>query len=436
MGLSTMKQSMHKALGRHPMSAREGVRGFTVIEIMIALLLGLLLSIGIMSLFSNVSDVNKTQSALALLQENGRYAMTRIIDDLRSANGQYCSNSGGAGQLATVTPYSYQDTPRAPQVFAKLLSLPDWGAPAAPIGWTANTPYPLTPRYFIQGYDCPSGTCTPAIPAAATLPAIGTNDGQRAAGADVLTVRGLHGQGTSITAQAKNGIYLASVTLASIPTNFAAGDPALLADCSSSRVVAGAVAGTSFTPSGNFDDTKVAAIDVTSDARLFDFVKDFRTATYFIGVKDDPTGGKLTSLIRRENGGIPRGDEEIVQGVERMDFKYGIDAFNGSTYFLTADQVDANTLGLACPPAPPGFNKLVLPEAGCLWRAVKSIDVSLLLNTVNNLHPSTEEEKYLYSQSATAGLQTPAPVLPSGLPKGRMLRREFRALVSVRNYVP
>ncbi|MFM2288047.1 MAG: hypothetical protein RL684_1190 [Pseudomonadota bacterium] len=435
--------SLSKRIAPHiPVPARGFPRrGFSLIEIMIALVLGLLLSVGIVSLFSNVGRVNQAQSALALLQENGRYAMMRIVDDLRSANGQYCSNSGGAGQLASgSTAYAYQDTLRAPMVYAKTLSLPDLGAPSPPTGWAANAPYPLTPRYFLQGYDCPTGTCKPAIPTAASLPAVGTNDGQRAAGADVLTVRSLRGQGWSITNQTRNGNYLSSVDIsvpADNPLNFDAGNRVLLADCSSSRIIAGTVtAGTgtaTFTPAGNFDDATVAAIDATGDARLFNFAKDFRTVTYYLGIQNDQavSGRKLSTLMRRVNGTA----EAIVEGVERMDFLYGVESFTGATYFLTAEQVNDNTLGLQCPPASPGFDVAGALDAGCLWRAVKSIEVHLLLNTVNDLGVSAEEEKYSYSPLGT-DLQTPAATLPSGLPKGRMMRREFRTLVSVRNYIP
>jgi len=421
-------------------------RGFSLIEVMIAMTLGLLLAIGIISLFGNVGRVNQAQNALARLQENGRAAMTRIVDDLRAANGQYCTNSGGAGQLASGSAHSYQDTLRAPMVYAKTLTLPDWGTPLPPTGWSANTPYPLTPRYFLQGYECPANTCTPTIPAAASLPAIGTSNNQRAAAADVLTVRAVRAQGWSITNQVRNGNYLASLDVAvpaSNPLNFGNGDLALLADCSSSRIVAGTVlagSGTAtFTPANNFDDTKVAALDATGDARLFNFTRDFRTVTYYLAIQDDPVkpGRKLSSLIRRVNGGAAGigTTDAIVDGVERLDFRYGVEAMSGATYFLAADEVNNNTLGLTCPPAPPGFDQAATVEAGCLWRAVKSIEVFLLLNTVDDLGVSAEEEKFFYSLSGTTA-QTPTATLPSGLPKGSMFRREFRALVTVRNYLP
>jgi len=63
-------------------------KGFTLIELMVALTLGLLLSIGIVTLFGATSKTNKVQDSLARLQENGRYAMTRMNADLRMLGAQ------------------------------------------------------------------------------------------------------------------------------------------------------------------------------------------------------------------------------------------------------------------------------------------------------------------------------------------------------------
>lgn len=88
----------HTALVLHlsrKQAFRMGAQGFSLIELMIALTIGLLLSGGIIFLFSSTSRVSSSQEAVARLQENGRYAMSMILDDLRMARGQYCSNTGG-----------------------------------------------------------------------------------------------------------------------------------------------------------------------------------------------------------------------------------------------------------------------------------------------------------------------------------------------------
>ncbi len=63
---------------------------------MVAMVLGLLVAGGIITVFSSTSSSSKAQTQLARLQEEGRFAISRLGGDLRMANGQYCNNSGGA----------------------------------------------------------------------------------------------------------------------------------------------------------------------------------------------------------------------------------------------------------------------------------------------------------------------------------------------------
>lgn len=51
-------------------------RGFSIIELMIALTVGLILMAGLVTVFDTVSNMNRMQNGLARLQENGRFAVT------------------------------------------------------------------------------------------------------------------------------------------------------------------------------------------------------------------------------------------------------------------------------------------------------------------------------------------------------------------------
>jgi type IV pilus assembly protein PilW len=52
-------------------------RGVTLIELMVAMLLGLIVAGGIVTVFSSTSSSNKAQTQLARLQEEGRFAIGR-----------------------------------------------------------------------------------------------------------------------------------------------------------------------------------------------------------------------------------------------------------------------------------------------------------------------------------------------------------------------
>ena len=137
-------------------------------------------------------------------------------------------------------------------------------------------------------------------------------------------------------------------------------------------------------------------------------------------------------------------EEEIARGVERLDFRYAIENNTGGTSYLTADQVNSGDTAsggaLTCPPAPPGAMAAGDTDKGCLWRSVKGIEVHMLLNTVDDLGLNDDETAYRYSQDSTYtpgdDPKVPAATLASGLPSGKMLRREFSATVAVRNYLP
>lgn len=65
-------------------------QGLTLIEILIALLLGVFLIGGVLEIFVNTKETNRMQEALSRLQENGRFAMEFIGRDMRMASYSFC----------------------------------------------------------------------------------------------------------------------------------------------------------------------------------------------------------------------------------------------------------------------------------------------------------------------------------------------------------
>lgn len=190
-----------------PACSATRIAGFSLIELMVALALGLLLSVGIVTLFGATSKTNKVQDALARVQENGRYAITRINSDLRMLAGQYCDSISSQGWTASVA-----NGPQYPgmAIYANVAGVsnitpskafPDSGGNAglAPAGWIPGTVYPVSPATFVQGYQCAAdGSCSPDVPDPSGvdgLPGAGTGDGQRVNWGDVLTIRYQRGTG-------------------------------------------------------------------------------------------------------------------------------------------------------------------------------------------------------------------------------------------------
>jgi len=441
-----------------------GVRrngGFTLVELMVAMAIGLLVTAGIVSVFASTQKAGSVQTQLARLQEEGRFAMAQLQSDLAMSGGLYGSNTGG---LATQQTYAYMDGLRSPTSYVQYanLALPDnpvslANAPAAP--------YALPSRLYVNGYQCGQTACTPAVPTA-VAPAMGTAAGQRIPGADVLTVRYLRGRGWSVFDGASQQVCNAANEITGISidpqlgdaplSDFAAGDLALLTDGSAAQVFAVTRSGNAFTPATQFPGYAPSCVNPQTDARLFDFSRDFVTVTYYLqwladSDPDAPAGHRVAALMRKVNGGAA---EEIARGVERMDFRYVVENADAGTLYLDADQVDAGTdaagNAIQCPVQPDfsAFGAATQAEMtqGCLWRALRAIEVHLLVdNTVLMPTLAAGELAYRYSCDGSAACtntgaaQVPAAPLTAPLPNGankRMLRREFVGLFSVRNYNP
>lgn len=130
-------------------------RGLTLIELMISLVLGLIVTGGAISLFIGNREANRTTENLSRMQENSRVAFELMARSLRDAGGNPC----GATTVANVL----EDSETT------------WWS-----NWEGNA---------IRGYD--NNTASPAV-------TIGTNTAQRVAGTDTLILMSGDDSGVSI----------------------------------------------------------------------------------------------------------------------------------------------------------------------------------------------------------------------------------------------
>ncbi|WPO99331.1 prepilin-type N-terminal cleavage/methylation domain-containing protein [Pseudomonas sp. HR96] len=70
--------------------------GFSLIELMVALFLGLIVTLGILQVFISAKSTYTTQNAAAAIQEDARFALTKMVQEIRMV--------GMFGCLNTVTP--------------------------------------------------------------------------------------------------------------------------------------------------------------------------------------------------------------------------------------------------------------------------------------------------------------------------------------------
>lgn len=448
---------------RQPVIARRRMAGLSLIEMMIALVMALIVAAGIITVFTSTSSSNKVQQQMATLQEEGRFAIHSLRNDLANANGGYCSNSGG--NAGVTSSGLYLDALRSPIVYSN-----DSTANTNAFGTKVDNTVPfaaptqafvLPSNFYMRGYDCTTSTCTPQDPNTqiSSIPAMGKAVGDRVIGASVLTIRYLKpGSGWAIVSSGSaTGTTIddtdptkMTIALNALPneepvTNFQNGDLAMLATCSQAGVYAVSDSGNTLTVSGaNYAQPpdiapQSGAAQEPAAPRVFDFNQDFQTVTYYLKVVDAGNGHTTGELERRVNGK----DNPLVRGVERLDFSYGIIDANGNTRYLNANEVDtAGGNSIACPPQMPALSGVTAdPANGCLWRAVQSIQVSILMDGQTPLYTLTPAEMYyIYSPDNDNVPEPPSahPIQPDvdqGFPK-QLLRREFTTLVALRNFNP
>src|SRR4051794_24843321 len=67
-------------------------RGFSLVELLVAMGLSLILLAGVATMFASSRGSYETNERLARLEENGRFALDTIARDIRSAGYLGCSN--------------------------------------------------------------------------------------------------------------------------------------------------------------------------------------------------------------------------------------------------------------------------------------------------------------------------------------------------------
>ena len=438
-------------------------RGFTLIELMIAMVIGLILMLGIASIFVNTTNNIRLQRGIANIQDSGRISYDFLKHDIAEAGALYGSSiniqvaENGQMPQRSVTSFfvlpgvasAYQgndenartNTLTATSVnssglFYGLPTISDTltrATAAVPPVPTLPNAYRISARYFIQGHECTTvAACVPALTVdgaarnfsggTAATPVTGTAVGNRVIGSDVLTIRRLTGNGVSISSVIPGAApvyFLQAGALARLGLS----NPArltnrlvMIADVDRAAIYRGNFdsAGTTFSiPGAPTTDPGAFGFSADKNSRIFDMENQFLTVTYFLQNVADPnnSGRVIAALMRQENG---RNVEEIARGVERLDFRYKVGEFNRTSAWLTADEV-SNLPVSACPP-----QALDTVESACGWRDVSVVEVGFLVNTVDDVQ--TPDTTVTYTMNQVNGEIT----------TGKTLRREFRFSVPIR----
>ncbi|HBK46823.1 MAG TPA: pilus assembly protein PilW [Xanthomonadaceae bacterium] len=360
-------------------------RGLSLIELMIAVIIGSILILGLIQVFSASRAAYQLSQGIARNQENGRFAMDFLARDLRMAGHMGCVNdqsllsTDSAGNLT------------GGNIRSLFLNGDDRNA-----NNVAALPFPLRFDLSIQGFEA-NGTspgdsvnlpATPVVGAAGdwtpTLPAELSGLGI-IKGSDVVVLRYLSPEEETITGFAAGGTSTISYAdeSAAGSSRVATGGHGLyaLADCQGATVFQASAAPSDTTMTVSATGLNKTSLDFVGaldgalayregQASLFRA----ESVAYYIAMN----GGNpsVPALYRVRWGAAPGGDaltsapEELVEGVDSMQLLYGEDSADLSSTIPTGyiDTVNtADTIG-------DGTN-------GKRWRRVGAVQLGLLVRS-------------------------------------------------------
>ena len=274
---------------------------------MIALVLGLIVILGAITVFLSNKQSYRTNVALGQVQENARVAFDLIARDVRQAGLTGCGNLGRVGNL-----------------------LNNGTAAGGTVAWWANF------GNAIRGYD--GGTDDPAVTS-------GTGSAQRIAAASSLTLIGAALSGTSIAS------YDASTyafTLTGGDSGIQAGDAVIVCDPDHAvigqvtSIASGAmIMNTGTTAPGNCSRGLGFPTTCTAAGNPYAFVRNSQMAPMSVShwyVGTNPVGGR--SLYRRTLVNVSAQptptSQEMVRNITDLQITYHV---AGGTGFVTAAAV-------------------------------------------------------------------------------------------------
>ena len=272
---------------------RHAQQGFTAIEMMIAMLIGLMISAAAVAVFASSTTMFRVSGSVAQMQESGRTALQMLERDVRMAGFRGCNSNNVAN--------------------------------SAPLTNTISSPanYSNDLGNFLRGNNSTG---------VAWNPALATAYASIAADSDVLVLRLPAGNTIPLTATMANSS--AALQLASV-AGIAVGTPMIVADCAGSaafkvtaivgNTISHAAGGTN--ASGNllraYGDDAVAMV--------------YQTRAYFVGTSSSGVAGARSLWLRNDTAA----PVEVADNIDRLEVLYGEDLNSDyvADVFRNANQV-------------------------------------------------------------------------------------------------
>lgn len=308
------------------------VRGFSLVELMVAITISSLLLVGVIALFISSRASYETTERLSRIQENGRFALDQLATDIRSTGYQGCARGTTESRKREFRISSVVPDPE--QAFSD----PD----TADMRWNF--------ALAAQGFEANGTDWTPTLDTDSLNPAPDPSG-------DVLVLRIPRREVRALVVREKQTAPTSALRVfdtAPLPLPLEIGDTAVVSDCEARAFfqvtgydaatgnLSHAVVGAGETTPGNFTDSLLHPFK--AGARVLPVT----TMIYYIAPTPDPDDGDRMSLYRKTGGATL--SDEIAQDIDRLELQYGIDDGSGTgnikgdgrvDHYVTAAEIDA-----------------------------------------------------------------------------------------------
>lgn len=336
-----------------------GIKGVSLIELMVALAIGSLLVLGLVEVFAASRTAYQLSEGLSRVQENGRFAMDYIQRDFRMGGHMGCVNDqarflpeNSAGTRSALASTFLSPANQQNENYASLSEVLRFDQP-------------------IQGYEATGAAWVPALPAP-----FDTNLTGRVAGSDILVLRQFSSRGAQVTNFLPGNPAFVDVD----PLQYAnleedGVDPGLfgIADCMSAGFFHAKAVNKA---TGRIEvNTNNAGIPATVSSLLGNepyvtgqaYVYTAETIVYYVG--SNAAGRPSLYRVRyimKPNQALTFEREELVEGIESLQLRYGIDSFTA------ANQRPSGNMGTS-----------TAATAATPWRRVGLVQVGLLARSID-----------------------------------------------------
>ena len=378
-------------------------QGFTIVELMVAITLGLIILAVISQVYVSSKKTYRVQEALSRLQENGRYAIDLLGRDIRMAGYMGCIGAGTTlNSIANpVTGLTLLNTTTSPPSLEGIIgyqqaSVPTSGYPVLRTEVKANTDVIQIQHFSTNS----SKVTTPGTPTKANIQIQGNASNFQPLEVLVVTncVNADFFQATTVSS-GSGDVTIAHATNTNT-TNFTVG---------------------SYAP---YNNSEVLRLE---------------SAVYYIGTTNAGFACPANSLCRKRLGFFVTSDankfctnaaagtthgycvEQIAEGVEDLQVLYGVNSLNNSTNtparFVSASSITTNNC----------------TTSALCWPRVVSTRINLLLRTVDTTISPENVLTYPNSQIPLFNGSPPTITASSTTAPARALRRVYTETLTLRN---